>query len=87
MFSLQNFVLLFSDGASNMRVNDTISEAIDLRVSGARVVTMSVGTLNNLMELIGTASAPTDLTVITTTSFNTISSMVETAVSATCNGG
>ena len=85
-FSSQNFVVLFSDGGANIRADDTVPEAISVRVAGARIITMSVGTQIDLLEMIAMASSPTIKNVMSTRSFNTMTDMVSDVVAATCNG-
>ena len=69
-----------------MQVGDTIQEAINLKITGTKVITMSVGTYINTMEVHGIASMPSERNVMTTPSFNSLDVMIDGVVAATCNG-
>ena len=76
---------MFTDGGANIRAEDTLPEAIRLRVAGAKIVTMSVGTQISMLEMMGIASKPEGTNVITTASMTTMDDMIERVVAATCN--
>jgi collagen type VI alpha len=81
----ENVVWLFTDGGANIRELETVPEAIRLRVQGARIVTMSIGTQIDVMEMQAVASSPAAMNVITTSSFNSMDSMLSPFMDATCN--
>jgi len=59
----QWIALIETDGNSNVNPQNTIPNAISLRLAGVYVITVSVGTDLNLYELIGIASRPINDTV------------------------
>lgn len=77
--------MLFTDGGANIRPDDTVPEAIKLRTEGARIVTMSVGTQIDVMEMMAVASSPANMNVISTNSFNSMNDMMSKFVTATCD--
>lgn len=83
--NVENLVLLFTDGGANIRSEDTVPEAIRLRVGGTRVVTMSVGQQIDVLEMMAVASSPSANHVITTSSFSSMNNMISNFVDASCN--
>ena len=48
-----NFIILLTDGESNVRADDTVPRAIDARISGATIITVGIGSDVNMLELRG----------------------------------
>ena len=51
--SLDNLVVIFTDGGSNIRAPETIPEAISSKITGMQIVVAAVGRDLNMMELRG----------------------------------
>lgn len=50
-----NHVILVTDGSSNIRVGAAVTMAIDMRVDGAKITVLGVGSNANTLELRGKA--------------------------------
>ena len=50
---VDNYIILLTDGESNERETDTVPEAIDARVAGAKIISIGIGTDVNELELRG----------------------------------
>ena len=57
-------VILVTDGASTMQAEDTVPEAVQLRLEGAHISVVAIGDLNNVAEIRNIASAPIQDTII-----------------------
>ena len=84
--SVPNFMVIFTDGNSNINPDRTIPEAIAARVAGVHTIVVSVGTMLNMLELRGIASIPQEKNMYSVRSYNSLPSIVNNVVRATCDG-
>ena len=59
---------------------------ISLRVNGAHIITLALGTLVNTLELRGISSEPHSETMLVADSWRDLSSRVGPLIAATCDG-
>ncbi len=83
---VQNYALLFTDGAANEEESQTGPEAIRLRNRRTQVVAGAVGQQLDIMELRSIVSHPPERTIFTVDSFRRLSELPVNFVRATCNG-
>ena len=79
-------MIIFTDGGANIRAEDTIPEAIALRISGSYIMDMGVGRDINMMELNAMASQPISRNVITVESFSQMDTMIQDIIDMICDG-
>ena len=77
--------MVFDTGGSNIREENTIPEAIQLRTDGAYVIAVAVGD-TNFLELRGIASEPHSDMVYSTESYTGLPTLVNKVSHALCDG-
>jgi len=81
----RNIVWLFTDGNSNLNQENTIPQAVSLRISGAYVITISIGSDVNRYELAGIASEPHNETVFIVGSYRDLPTIVDSVINSVTN--
>lgn len=81
-----NYAILFTDGNSNIRADETIPQAIRARIAGIHILSVAVGLQLDMMELRGIVSDPVEFNVLRVDSFRDLSTLSEKAVMGVCNG-
>ena len=77
---------MFTDGEANIRQDDTIPQGVELRMAGVHVITVGVGKHIDMDHLRGVASWPTSENIFSVQAWHQLSSLVEPAIQATCDG-
>ena len=84
--NVSNVVIVVTDGAANEDRQLTVPYAVQLRVDGVYIVTMSVGTLPDLTMLNSIASLPTQRTVFTAAQGSQLLDYRDRLFMTTCDG-
>ena len=84
--NVSNVVIVVTDGAANEDRQLTVPYAVQLRVDGVYIVTMSVGTLPDLTMLNSIASLPTQRTVFTADQGSQLLDYRDRLFMTTCDG-
>ncbi len=77
---------MFFSGNSNINEDRSIPDAIDMRVNGAHIIVIAIGTQLNMLELKGIASQPIQRTLFTIDSIRNLPTISNNIVAATCDG-
>ena len=80
-----NFLILFTDGAANIRAESTIAEAIESRIAGIHTIVIGIGKDLNYVEMESIASFPASENVMTIDSFTKMNELSNYVELATCN--
>ncbi|CAC5417435.1 unnamed protein product [Mytilus coruscus] len=79
----QNFLIIITDGVSNVKAENTIPEAQKAKEEGVHVITIGVGSFDSA-ELRAMASEPTDNNMYIIDDFNSFAGLKTNLVKATC---
>ena len=50
---VRDYIILLTDGASNIREDETMPLAIDVRANGVKIISVSIGQDINMLEMRG----------------------------------
>ena len=81
-----NYAYVITDGNSNVNQRNTIQEAIAAKISAIHIMTVSIGTHLNVIELKGIASEDTDTNMFSVESFVDLDDLTELMPQLICNG-
>ena len=85
--SADHFMVVITDGASNVNHDLTIAEAVQAQRDGIRVLVVSIGRRpSTSLELRGIASEPDELNIFAVENRRELPNLVENLVFAMCNG-
>ena len=83
---IPSYAIVITDGNSNINKDNTIGEAVEARVSGVHIITVSVGKQLGTFELKSMASQPKDKNMFQVERFDELDSLVRQMPMAFCNG-
>ena len=84
--SVQNLLIILTDGNSNVNPELTVPDAIDARVKGIQVIVVSIGTDLNMLELRGIASQPHVSNLFPVDGYRDLAGISSRVIRATCDG-
>ena len=83
--NVPNFVIIITDGQSNINPTQTLPEAIEARISGIHIIVVSINQAPPNLEIRGMASAPDSNNILSITDFSQLTTIQQTLIQATCD--
>ncbi|CAH1789268.1 unnamed protein product [Owenia fusiformis] len=81
-----NVVILVTDGISTVEQENTLPNAESLKLTGAHIFVIGVGSFVDVDELSGIASSPSESNMILVTDFDALDTVVMTVAEPICTG-
>ncbi len=81
-----NYVILLTDGSANVEADQTLPEAMRLKIQGTRIILGAVGQNLDTTCMGAIASMPSDSNVLTVDSFSRLDQLQRGLLEATCDG-